>query len=235
MDVADGPGILKALRRAKRLGGIARDITVPRLPNALIAPFIHDIWPEHANDCAQPSFARLHRQAIHGLRGPALRLQPSVRSMISHLLEYGHVPKRVEHWATSGAGRRLVYRYPLLDRRLVEFTLGVPAVQFCRVSNRLPIFRRSVTPLLPTSCDWNHRKSESITVSALKAVQFRAFGDWARRLIAEGGGSAPGRFVDAQTILKIVQVRGKSERMAALAGVREAFECYALGKYHESG
>ena len=228
MHVADGPAILKTLRRARRFGEIARDIAVPHLSSALLAPFVSDIWLTHRNDCAMPSFARLHRQAVHALRGPAFRLKPGVRSMIGHLLEYGHITKRVEHWATAGARQRLVYRYPLLDRRLVEFVLGVPAVQLCRASTRLPVFRRSVSALLPVSVDWNRRKRESTAIGALRNVWFRAHEDWAHRLHSDAGTSERMQFVDVEAVWKVVQAHRGSDQMVKLSGVREAFGCCAL-------
>jgi len=230
MDVAEGPGVMKAARRIRRLGGIARDVTLPHWPNSFYSLFFNSIWLEHQNDCARPSFARLHRQRVLGLYAPAFRAQPGVRSTICHVLEYGHIPKRLEHWATSGTRHRLVYRYPLLDRRLVEFTLGVPTAQLCWQGTRLELFRRSISPLLPTSCDWGRRKVESMAILALGKIWFQAHEDWARRVIAEGEGLPPGRFVDPRSVSKAVHKRGKSERMMMLSGVREAYACYALEK-----
>lgn len=37
-----------------------------------------------------------------------------------------HLTQPMEHWAANAARYRIVYRYPLLDRRVVEFALGLP-------------------------------------------------------------------------------------------------------------
>jgi hypothetical protein len=229
MDVADGPGMSRALHRVKRIGGIARDIVVPRLPDSVFSLCFHNVWLKNEHNCARPSFARAHRQAVEAMRGPAFRLRPGIRATICHLLEYGHLVKRLEHWATSGARHRLVYRYPALDRRLVEFALGIPTIQHCRTETHLPIFRRSVAALIPVTCDWDQRKEESVTLSALKKAWFSAHEEWARRL-GNGVGSAPARFVELELISMAVQAGAKTGKMSALSGVREAFACYSLEK-----
>jgi asparagine synthase (glutamine-hydrolysing) len=229
MEVADDSGISKALHRVKKIGGVARDIVVPRLPDSVFDRFFYDVWLRHRNNCAQPLFARLHRRAIKALRGPAFRPQPDIRQTISHLLEYGHIAQRLEHWATSGARHRLVYRYPLLDRRLVEFALAIPAIQHCRTKAHLPIFLRSVAELMPATRDWSQRKAESITLEALRKARFSAYKEWAWRQ-ADAAHSQRARFVEPELMIQAVRRAGRSDKMSALSGVREAFACYAFEK-----
>jgi hypothetical protein len=219
----------RALNKAKTLAGIVRDITAPRLPDSVFALFFYDASLRNRNNFAQASFARQHRQAVAALRGPAFRLRPGIHATICHLLEYGHIVKRLEHWTTSGARHRMVYRYPALDLRLVEFALGIPTIQHCRTETHLPIFRRSVAALMPATCAWDQRKEESITISALKKAWFSAHEEWDRRL-ADATGLPAGRFVELELIRMAVQAGAKTGRMAELSGVREAFACYALEK-----
>lgn len=226
--IANDAPLPAMMRRIWKLGGVARDIAFPYLPNSLFSLFMNNVWLQHENDCTYPSFARLHRKTVLGLRAPAFRPRHGIHSTICHLLEYGHMTKRMEHWATSGARQQLTYRYPLADRRLVEFALGVPAVQLCNVSSRLPIFRRSVSALLPVSGHWDRRKTESKALGALKKVWFSAHQDWASRLVAD---STPGgTYVDIKAIWRAVQAHSESQKMARLSGVREAFGGHALGK-----
>jgi asparagine synthase (glutamine-hydrolysing) len=225
MDVADGPEISKALLRARKVGGIVRDIVIPRLPDSVFALFFNDVWLRNENNCAAPSFARLHKGRVESLRGPAFRRQPGIGASICRLLEYGHIVKRMEHWAASGAWERLVYRYPLLDRRLVEFALGIPAIQHCRTKGHDPIFRQAVLGLMPASCDWDRRKEEASTLGSLKKTWFSAHEDWARRLMSD---PSPGRFVDREIIRRVVLGGQRPNKMSAWSGIREGFACYAL-------
>jgi asparagine synthase (glutamine-hydrolysing) len=224
---ADSRATWKLLRRARTLGGIVRDIFTPHLPDSLYTLCFNDVWLKNWADCAEPSFARIHRSAVLALRGPAFRPQQGIRATICHLLEYGHIAKRTEHWAASGARQQLAYRYPLLDRRLVEFALGIPEIQHCRTETRLPIFRRSVSELMPAACDWDRRKTEASTLGALKKTWFCAHEEWARRLMSN---PTSVRFVDPEMIRKAILGISRRDKIAALSGVREAFACYPLGK-----
>ena len=55
-----------------------------------------------------------------------------VRRTQARLLRSGHLCQRIEGWAASGARHGIAYRYPLLDRRLLELALGLPPEQFRR-------------------------------------------------------------------------------------------------------
>jgi asparagine synthase (glutamine-hydrolysing) len=47
------------------------------------------------------------------------------RNMFAHI-EHGHLAMRMETWAAWAAPYRLQYRYPLTDRRLLEFLMSIP-------------------------------------------------------------------------------------------------------------
>jgi len=207
-------------RSAKRIDGRLRDAAITRLPDYLYSLLVPTLWLEYKNPCIQPAFAALHRRAVMNLRGPAFRPQPNDRSTICHLLEYGHVTKRLEHWAISGARHRLVYRYPMLDRKLVEFILGVPA--------RQTVFRPAVAGILPATVDWGRRKKESIGALALKQVAFAACREWADRPETDFAQVTATRFVDPDKILMAVRKKTSSGRLEQLGGVKEAFECYSI-------
>ncbi len=49
----------------------------------------------------------------------------SVREMQMFLLNNGHMTARIESWAIHGRKQALEYRYPLLDRRVMEFALSM--------------------------------------------------------------------------------------------------------------
>ncbi len=51
---------------------------------------------------------------------------PSFRYYQKKLWENGHIFNRVSHWDRHGASFGLEYRYPLLDRRLLEYVISIP-------------------------------------------------------------------------------------------------------------
>jgi asparagine synthase (glutamine-hydrolysing) len=81
----------------------------------------------------------------------------SVRRHQLGMLAYGHLPRRMETWHAEAAGPGVVHRYPLLDRRLVEFALGVPSNVYVDNGAIRAVFRAATRSVLPASvCD--HRK-----------------------------------------------------------------------------
>ena len=65
----------------------------------------------------------------------------------------------MEREIARGARCGLEYRYPLLDRRLVEFALGRPPEAFCGPPTRF-LMRVAVSGLLPSEVCWSEDKSD---------------------------------------------------------------------------
>ena len=75
-------------------------------------------------------------------------------------LSNGALAERIEGWAAGGAQHGIEYRYPLLDRRLLEFVLGLPPEQFLRGQWNRWLMRRALRGALPASILWNRSKSD---------------------------------------------------------------------------
>ena len=162
------------------------------------------------------------------MRAPLFRRLPGIRANICRYLDSGHLSLRMEHWAASGARNGLVYRYPMLDKRLVEFSLGTIPSKLPQNEQRRALFRQAVGDLLP-SIDWAPVKSEASTLIALQNELLRAHSDWARYLACQTAVSPAITFVDPARIQAAVKLAIKSGKMTDLSGVREAFGCYAIG------
>ncbi len=65
------------------------------------------------------------------------------------LLERGHVTRRIESWAWSGDRVGVTYRYPLLDRRVLDLCLGLPEGLWWHAGQRRWLFRRVADGILP--------------------------------------------------------------------------------------
>jgi asparagine synthase (glutamine-hydrolysing) len=216
------------LLSARRLAGTVRDLVLVNLPDSLYALILGNALQAHTAPCVQPAFSRHYRDEVKALRGSAPRRLPAVRTTICRLLEGGQLSLRAEDWEESGARHGLVYRYPMLDRRLVEFALGIPPHHVCQIDRRRSLFQRAVGELLPSAADWQPVKNESATFAALGKEQIQAYSDWDRRLASEKAASWVTTFVDPARIRKAVQSGIKSGRLRDLSGVREAFGCYAI-------
>ena len=64
-------------------------------------------------------------------------------------LQFGHLSNRMAGWSQLGAPHGVQYSYPLLDKRLIEFVLGVPWRLFDRNQGNRSMMRRVVQGLVP--------------------------------------------------------------------------------------
>ena len=90
-----------------------------------------------------------------------------VRSIQLALLRAGHLASRMEGWAASGGPCGIEYRYPLLDRRLLEFVLGLPPEQFVRGKERRWLMRNALRAVLPPEVCWHRSKRDPARSDAM--------------------------------------------------------------------
>ncbi|MCY4600506.1 MAG: asparagine synthase-related protein [Acidobacteria bacterium] len=115
-------------------------------------------WPFRKNVAfIHPGFARRVRPLP---AGPGLP-RAGVRATQLRLLQSGRHASHMEQWAVSGARHGIEYRYPLLDRRVLEFALGLPPEQYRRGRWSRWLMRRALDPILPSEVCWNPSKRES--------------------------------------------------------------------------
>lgn len=81
-------------------------------------------------------YRRSDRQAIRNFY-----FHSSRRRMHLGMLRFYHLQERTESWALSAFRRGIEYRYPLLDRRIVEYVLRIPSLLMCRTEHYRPLLR----------------------------------------------------------------------------------------------
>jgi len=94
----------------------------------------------------------------------------SNRTIQSHMLAYmrnGHIPSRIESLATSARQDKVEYSYPLLDKRIVEFVMGLPAECFVEKGVNRYLFRTAIDGLLPDTILFKAPKKEPVRVRQL--------------------------------------------------------------------
>jgi asparagine synthase (glutamine-hydrolysing) len=214
-----------ALSTLKRLAGVAVSVAIPHTPDSLYSLTVKEsIFLEHRAPCIRSEFARRYEAEFRELRGPAWRAVPGVRETMCRHLQFGHEQRRLEHWACSGARHRVVYRYPLLDRRLVEFTLGVPAAS----GQGRSLFLRAMGDLLPGSTDWTMAKQARSSLASLQSHYYQAHADWAARLQRDSALGPASRMIDMAKIQRAISSCSGTNRVQAFSGIREAFGCCAI-------
>ena len=114
---------------------------------------------------------------------------------------------RLEPEAASGARRGVEYRYPLLDRRILEFALGLPPQMYLGVSASRLLMRLALgsrgggaePPLLPPVVRWNESKRDSIHWQAYTDAFVASLPAFRERLA--GGTPSRAAYVDMPRLL----------------------------------
>ncbi|WP_461427205.1 asparagine synthase-related protein [Gymnodinialimonas sp.] len=131
------------------LGRLWRTISLPMLPDGAARWIMGTTLSKNAMCFLQPDIIQRYAADMEAMRGRTLRPRPGVQRNQWTWLDNGHLTRRIEAWAINGARRGVDYRYPLLDRRVLEFGLGLPGTQFIRNGKKRAIMRdvaRQVTP-----------------------------------------------------------------------------------------
>jgi len=137
---------------------ICRDNTIPRV---VIENFIPALQKE-----------------INKPRALTMQPQPTIRAhMIAHW-ENGHIQNRIDSWAASSFANRIEYVYPLLDKRVIEFAVGMPPNLFVKNGVVRNIFRTAAEGFLPEKILWGNSKYELRRVKRLISSYKKAFKKW---------------------------------------------------------
>ena len=112
-----------------------------------------------------PGFAR--RVCLLPARRPP---HGGVREMQLYLLQLGHLSRRMDGWSACGARYGIEYRYPLLDRRVLEFALSLPPEQYRNAHGNRRLMRRALDLILPPEVCWNPNKSDPARFERLRTA-----------------------------------------------------------------
>lgn len=107
----------------------------------------------------------------------ALTMQayPTIKEHMLAALRNGHLQARCESWAASAFSNRIEYAYPLLDRRIVEFLLGVPARYFMHKGIGRYLFRSAIEGILSEKIRWSSPKQEPHRADRLLRISKGAY------------------------------------------------------------
>jgi asparagine synthase (glutamine-hydrolysing) len=98
-------------------------------------------------------------------------MAPDGRENRWRLMTNPHIAERAEVWAQTGARHGLAFAFPLLDRRVVEFSLSLPSEFFLRGGFRRRPFRDAMVDVLPASVRLRHQKYQPFPSSMLKVAE----------------------------------------------------------------
>jgi len=101
------------------------------------------------------SFKKSDRRAIKNFYFHKSRRQLHLR-----YLEFYHLQERCESWAVNGFRHGVEYRYPLLDRRIIEYIMKIPTELLCQANQSRPLMRELGKGLVPEEVRLNSLKRD---------------------------------------------------------------------------
>ncbi len=121
----------------------------------------------------QPTFlSKMKFNFSYGASIPRL----GVRGRQLGLFNFGHIVSRIESWSASS--KKMEYRYPLLDKRIVEFALGIPSKCFFNKQIGRYLYRYAIFDILPDDIRWSTTKQEPVRVSRYLDISLKAHSLW---------------------------------------------------------
>lgn len=78
------------------------------------------------------------------------------------MLNFYHLQARCESWFVLGYRKGVEYRYPLLDKRIIEYMLKVPSELLCKTDYFRPLLREIGAGILPEEVRWNWSKNDPV-------------------------------------------------------------------------
>ena len=131
--------------------------------------------------------------------------ETGVRATQLALLEMGHLSGRMEGWAASGARHGIEYRYPLLDRRVIEFSLGLPPEQYVRGRWLRWLMRYALQPLLPPALCWRRKEENPTRAEHEAGIVAEAFSVLRRDLAARAAPPPRAAWLDMPRLMEALR------------------------------
>jgi asparagine synthase (glutamine-hydrolysing) len=98
----------------------------------------------------------------------------SRRQMHLRMLSFYHLQDRCEIWAVNGFRKGIEYRYPLLDRRIIEFMIKVPTELLCKKQIFRPVLRELGEGIMPDEIRMHMEKKDHVYREFLDSVYSEA-------------------------------------------------------------
>lgn len=86
------------------------------------------------------------------------------------LLNFGHLAERAEQWFLDGYPEGIEYRYPLLDKRLIEYMMIIPSSILFKKGYARLMLREISDGLLPPSVAWSKSKNNPALFENIKRI-----------------------------------------------------------------
>lgn len=128
---------------------------------------------------ANPRYLNNGRSLFHLPMSPLYRWK-SRRDVHLALLNFGHLSERAEQWFLDGYPEGIEYRYPLLDKRIIEYMLQIPSPILLKKGYARLMLREISDNILPVSVAWSKSKSNPAMFEKSKQICQEMYNDSVR-------------------------------------------------------
>ena len=138
--------------------------------------------------------------------------EAGVRSTLVWGWQHGALTERIESWHAHGARYGIEYAYPMLDRRLLEFVVGLPSEQLVHGRWKRWLMRRAMEGILPAALRWHEDKHDPLRVEQGKSVIRQTLGLIGRQLAAAPDLPTRAQYVDMPRLMQQLRPESLKER-----------------------
>ena len=118
------------------------------------------------------------------------------------LWRHGSFITGMEHNAVNGRLHGIEYRYPLLDRRLLEFALSLPPEQFRHGRHDRWVMRRAFRSVLPPEVCWRPKDGGPAQIEPMRGAFVRALPRLRQEVAAHAKTASRACYVDVPRLLE---------------------------------
>ena len=126
----------------------------------------------------------------------------SVRMRQFRRINYDYMPQRLEYCAIQAQTHKIEYRYPLLDKRLVELYLSLPSHMKFRNGYGRYILRKATEGILPPEIQWRNDKTGVVVPSIF--LRWKQDEEAIRQLILRAKESNIKHYIDYDKTLEML-------------------------------
>lgn len=117
----------------------------------------------------------------------------------------GSLTGRTESWASSGFEKQIEYRFPLLDKRLVEFALSIPLSLYEKHGYNRYLYRYAISEYVPKDIVWSETKYENERADRHIKLLFEFLNNWLHKYQYNYDQYLDHEFVDIRKLIKYIQ------------------------------
>ncbi|MFT7262414.1 MAG: hypothetical protein ACI9A2_000469 [Halioglobus sp.] len=168
----------------RRFFSVTRQLILNPIFSALADRVLHQVPQRMLNRvsprtnhliAAKPSIRELAATLPSAISGT---VPLSIRSDQLNVGNNLHLLNRIESWSAACEGKNLSYVYPLLDKRIVVFAMGMDSQHFCHNGITRYTFRDAIKDLLPEGIVFYSHKQEPRRAQRDLSVCIAAIDKW---------------------------------------------------------